>query len=93
MDVQHINFTSGIALVVLSLVALGGVLLGLRKPPRARVRKPHPLFEMSVLVMCVVIVVYLGTADWSQPRGALPLALSGLVLAVALGADQGAREY
>ncbi|HEX5011810.1 MAG TPA: hypothetical protein VFY71_15565 [Planctomycetota bacterium] len=96
MDQHHINYLAGVALVVLSFFALGVVLADFRQPTRAPVKGKQPaspLFEMSVLVLCVVVVVFLSTADWDAPqRAARPLAYCGLAIAAALGAQIWQRE-
>jgi len=96
MDLHHTNDLAGVALVVLSFFALGVVLADFRQPARAPVKgkqRASPLFEMSVLVLCVVVVVFLATADWHSPqRAARPLAYCGLAIAAALGAQTWQRE-
>ncbi len=96
MDQHHLNYLAGVALVVLSFFALGVVLADFRHPVRAPVkgkRRVSPLFEMAVLVLCAVVVVFLATADWHAPqRAARPLAYCGLAIAAALGAQSWQRE-
>lgn len=96
MDLHHVNDLAGIALVLLSFFALGVVLAEFRQPVRAPVKGKQPvspLFEMAVLVLCVVVVVFLATADWHAPqRAARPLAYCGLAIAAALGAQSWQRE-
>ena len=95
MDLHHVNDLAGVALVVLSFFALGVVLADFRPPVRAPVKgKPQasPLYEMSVLVLCAIVVVFLATADWHAPRTARPLAYCGIAIAAALGAQSWQRQ-
>ena len=96
MDLHRLNDLAGVALVLLSFFALGVVLADFRQPLRAPVKGKHqasPMFEMAVLVMCAVVVVFLATADWHAPqRAARPLAYCGIAIAAAIGAQSWQRE-
>ncbi len=87
MGQSRISRISGTALVVLSLVALVDVLIGLAMPPQ-----PLPsdegigahIFQLSIAAMVPLTCLYLGTADWKQPRmAARPVALAAVLTVLA----------
>ena len=87
MDQAQFNTICGAALVALSLLALASVLGEFRKPVRLRRARPSQLFETTVLVMDVLVVTFLLTADWTRPMvSSRPLALCGLAVAATVGA-------
>jgi hypothetical protein len=94
MSAQRINRAIGIGMVVLSLLALLTVLIGYTRPPLP----PPPgrtepdegalahIFQLTIVLLVPVILLFLATADWTQPaRSARPLAIAvpALVLAFA----------
>jgi hypothetical protein len=87
MRAQQVNRVSSIVLVILSLVALLTVLIGLTQPPQ-----PPPtdegtgahIFQLSIVALVPVTLLFLATADWRQPwRRAQPLALAAAVTVLA----------
>lgn len=92
MSGQRINRMSRIVMIALSLIALITVLIGYTVPPPA----PPPgrsepdegtlahIFQLSIVALAPTILLFLATADWSQPlRSARPLAFSGAALVLA----------
>lgn len=90
MRAQQVNRVSGKVIIVLSLVALLTVLSGYLQPPHP----PDPdegaaahIFQLSIVAVVPMILLFLATADWSQPlRSARPLAIPAAALVVAFGA-------
>jgi membrane protease YdiL (CAAX protease family) len=83
----QINWVSGIVLIVLSLTALLTVLIGSTQPPQPDEGTLAHVFQLSVVLLVPMIVLFLATADWTQPKhSARPLAFSGgfVVLAFVL---------
>jgi len=90
MHGQQINRISGKIVIVLSLTALLTVLSGYIQPP-------HPpeldegtaahIFQLSIVALVPMILLFLATADWKQPlRSARPLAFPAAALVLAFGA-------
>ena len=87
---QRINGISGKVVLVLSLVALLTVLSGYLQPPHP----PEPdegaaahIFQLSVAALVPMLLLFLATADWSQPWGSTkPLAIPAVALVLAFGA-------
>ena len=84
---QQINLVSGRVLIVLSLIALATVLTGYTQPPQPDEGAAAHIFQLSIVAVVPVILVFLTTADWKEPwRSARPLALSAAALVVAFAA-------
>ncbi len=87
MSRQQVNRVSTIALVVLSLTALLDVLLlGYTRPPLADEGTPAHIFQLSIVALLPTGLLFLATADWTQPgrtvrRLACPAALVVLAFA------------
>jgi len=87
MRVQQINGFSGTVVLVLSLAALLAVLSGYVQPPEPDEGVAAHIFQLSIAALAPAIMVFLATADWSQPlRSARPLALPVAALVLAFGA-------
>lgn len=87
MRVQQINGFSGTVVLVLSLAALLTVLSGYVQPPEPDEGVGAHIFQLSIAALAPAIIVFLATADWSQPlRSARPLALPVAALVLAFGA-------
>jgi len=87
MRVQQINGFSGTVVLVLSLAALLTVLSGYVQPPEPDEGVGAHIFQLSIAALAPAIMVFLATADWSQPlRSARPLALPVAALVLAFGA-------
>jgi len=87
MHRQQINRVSGRVLIVLSLTALLAVLSGYAQPPQADEGTAAHIFQLSILVLVPMILLFLATADWRQPlRSTRPLVLPAAALVLAFGA-------
>ncbi len=97
MAAQRINRVSGIVLIVLSLTALLTVLSGYRvsftpfsiytQPPQPDEGTQAHIFQLSILALAPVILLFLATADWTRPlRSARPLAFSAAAVVLAFAA-------
>jgi hypothetical protein len=87
MSKQQINRISGKVLIVLSLTALLAVLSGYAQPPQPDEGAAAHIFQLSILFLVPVILLFLATADWSRPsRGARALAFPAAALVAAFGA-------
>ena len=82
---EQVNRASGVGLVLLSLTALVVVLWGYTQPPLPDEGAGAHIFQFSVVALLPVTLVFLTTADWSQPwRSARPLGVAALATAFAL---------
>ncbi len=87
MREQQINRVSGKALIVLSVTALFTVLSGYTQPPQPDEGTAAHIFQLSIVALVPMILLFLTTADWRQPlRSARPLAFSAAALIFAFGA-------
>ena len=72
MHREQINRTSAIGLIVLSLTALVDVLLvGYTRPPLPDEGTGAHIFQLSVVALMPVGLLFLATADWTNPTPAL----------------------
>ena len=91
---QQINRVSGIVLIVLSFTALLAVLSGYTQPPRPDEGAAAHIFQLSIVALVPMILLFLATADWRQPlRSARPLAFTAAALVLALGALNYLEHY
>jgi len=82
-----INRVSARIILVLSITALLAVLSGYAQPPQADEGTAAHIFQLSIVALIPVFVLFLSTADWRQPwRSARFLALPGTALVLAFGA-------
>jgi len=82
-----INRVSARIILVLSITALLAVLSGYAQPPQADEGTAAHIFQLSIVTLIPVFVLFLSTADWRQPsRSARFLALPGAALVLAFGA-------
>ena len=88
MRIQQINRVSGIIVIVLSLIALLAVLSGYSQPPQPDEGTAAHIFQLSIVVLVPMTVLFLATADWKQPlrSAARPLAIPAAALVLAFGA-------
>jgi hypothetical protein len=87
MHGQQINRISGRVLIILSLVALLAVLSGYMQPPQPDEGAAAHIFQLSIVLLLAVILLFLTTSDWKQPlRSTRPLAFSAATLVLAFGA-------
>ena len=84
---QEINRVSGKVVVVLSLAALLAVLSGYIQPPQQDEGAAAHIFQLSIVALVPMILLFLVTADWKQPwRSARPLSFPAAALVLAFGA-------
>jgi|ERR1019366_2459084 hypothetical protein len=87
MRAQQINRVSGAGLIVLSLTALLAVLSGYTRPLQPGEGTAAHIFQLSIVALAPMILLFLATADWRQPlRSARPLAFSAAAVVLAFGA-------
>ncbi len=86
MREQQINRVSGKALIVLSVTALFTVLSGYTQPPQPDEGTATHIFQLSIVSLVPMILLFLATADWKQPlQSVRPLAFSAAALVLAFG--------
>jgi hypothetical protein len=84
---HEINSLSGKILIMLSLTALVAVLSGYTHPPVGDEGTAAHIFQLSVIALVPMILVFLLTADWKTPwRSARRLAFPVVALVLAFGA-------
>jgi hypothetical protein len=87
MRAQQVNRVSGNAILVLSLLALVCVLSGYTQPPQPDEGTAAHIFQLSIVALAPLILLFLATADWKQPwRNARILMIPAGCLAVAFAA-------
>lgn len=87
MDKQHINRLAGTALMVLSTVALLTVLTGYFQAPQADEGTAAHIFQLAVVAVLPVSLIFFSTADWRDVRrSARPLIVTGIALVIAFSA-------
>lgn len=87
MQAQRINQLSTIALSVLSLTALFVVLVGYTQPPLPDEGTGAHVFQLSIVALLPTMLLFLATADWTQPlRNVRRLALPILAVVLAFAA-------
>src|SRR6516164_5087218 len=67
MRAQQINRVSSKALIVLSLIALLAVLSGYTQAPQPDEGTAAHIFQLTIVALVPMIVLFLATADWRQP--------------------------
>ena len=94
MHAQQINRVSNIILIVLSVTAaltvlpaaLLAVLSGDARPPEPDEGAAAHVFQLSIVALVPMILLFFATADWTQPwRIARRLAFPAAVLVLAFG--------
>ena len=88
MRAQQINRVSSKVLIALSLIALLAVLSGYAQPPQPDEGTAAHVFQLSIVALVPIIVLFLVTADWRQPlrSAARPLVIPLTTLVLAFGA-------
>jgi hypothetical protein len=87
VNAQRINRVSGKVVIVLSLIALLAILSGYTQPPHPDEGTAAHIFQLAIVLLAPLILLFLATADWRQPlRSARPLAIPGFALVLAFGA-------
>jgi hypothetical protein len=85
---QQINRISAIGLIVLSLTALLDVLLlGYTQAPLPDEGTGAHIFQLAILALVPTGLLFLATADWTEPaRAVRRLAFPGIVVVLAFAA-------
>jgi cytochrome bd-type quinol oxidase subunit 2 len=87
MRAQQINRVSATLLILLSLIALLTVLSGYTHPRQADEGAAAHIFQLSIVALVPMILLFLVTADWKQPRRSVrPLAIPAAALLLAFAA-------
>jgi membrane protease YdiL (CAAX protease family) len=87
MHAQQINRISARVLIVLSVTALLAVLSGYTHPLQPDEGAAAHIFQLSIVALVPMILLFLVTADWKQPwRSARALLFPVAALVVAFGA-------
>ena len=87
MRVEQINRASSRVLIVLSFTALFAVLSGYAQPPQPDEGTAAHIFQLSIVALVPMIILFLATADWRLPlRSARLLAVPASALVLAFGA-------
>jgi hypothetical protein len=84
---HRVNSVSGKIMLFLSFLAFITVVTGYGQPPQPDEGTGAHIFQLSIVLLAPVILIFLATADWSRPRSsALPLALTAVFVVLAFGA-------
>lgn len=87
MTPQQINHVSAKVVILLSVIALLAVLSGYTVPPQPDEGTAAHIFQLSIVALVPIALLFLATADWKQPlRSVRPLAFPAVALVLALGA-------
>ena len=87
MSGEQINRISGTVLIVLSLTALLAVLSGYTHPPQPDESAAAHIFQLSVVALVPMFLLFLATADWRKPlRSVRRLTFPAAALVLAFGA-------
>ena len=87
MSGQQINRLTAKIVIGLSLLALFTVLTGFTQPPQPDEGTGAHIFQLTIVVLVPMILLFLGTGDWKQPwRTVRPLAFSAATMVLAFGA-------
>jgi hypothetical protein len=82
MRQQHINWVSRGLLVVLPLIALTAVLSGFAQPPQPDEGTAAHIFQLAITALVPATLLFLATADWQKPWGALRVLVFPAVVSV-----------
>jgi uncharacterized membrane protein len=87
MHGQQINRVSRKVIIVLSLTALFTVVSGYFQAAQADEGTAAHIFQLSIVALVPMIILFLATADWRQPlQSARPLGFPAAALVLAFGA-------
>ena len=86
MSGRSVNRVSGRMMVALSCLALVTVVTGYWQAPQADEGTAAHIFQLSIVLLLPIGVVFIATSDWTQPRRFLrPLILSAGAVVLAFG--------
>ena len=84
---DQINRLVGRVILVLSLIALLMVLIGYTQPPLPDEGALAHIFQLSIVALVPMILLFIATADWKQPwLSARPLTFPTVFLIAAFAA-------
>ncbi len=84
---KQIHRLASYAVIFFSIAALLTVITGFTEPPQADEGTGAHIFQLSIVALAPMILLFLATADWTRPlRSLRPLAISGGALVLAFGA-------
>jgi hypothetical protein len=87
MRAEQINRLSGKVIIVLSLVALLTVVSGYFQPPQPDEGTAAHIFQLSIVLLVPMILLFLATSDWKRPaQSARALALPAAAVVAAFAA-------
>jgi hypothetical protein len=88
MDARQINSVSTAGLILLSSIALVDVvLLGYGRAPLADEGAAAHIFQLAIILLAPVGLVFLATSDWTEPfRAARRLAFPAVITVLAFAA-------
>jgi hypothetical protein len=87
MAIERVHRVSGIAVVALSVIALLTVLSGYAQQPQADEGTGAHIFQLSVVLVAPMILLFVATADWKRGwRSGRPLVIAAVALVLAFGA-------
>ena len=87
MHARQIHRASSRIITIRSLIALLTVLSGYFQPPQSDEGTGAHIFQLCIVLLMPVIVLFLATTDWKLPaRSARPLAFPAATLLVAFAA-------
>ena len=87
MTAQEINRVTARIVTALSVLALVTVVIGYTQPRLPDEGTLAHIFQLTIVLLVPMILLFLGTADWKRPRqGARPLAIPAMALVLAFGA-------
>lgn len=91
---QQVNGISGKVVILLSLIALFAVLTGYFQPPQHDEGSAAHIFQLSIVALVPMILLFLATADWKTPlQSARRLAFPAATLTAAFGAPYVLEHY
>jgi membrane protease YdiL (CAAX protease family) len=74
---RQINSVCGKVVIVLSLTPLLAVLSGYTQPPQPDEGAAAHIFQLSIVALVSMILLFLATADWKQPLRSASIGISG----------------
>jgi hypothetical protein len=87
MREQQINRISFRIIVVLSFLALFAVFSGYAQPPQPDEGTAAHVFQLSIVALVPMILLFFGTTDWKHPsRSVRPLAFPAAAVVLAFAA-------
>ncbi len=84
MRAERINHISRLAMIVVAIMALLMVFSGFFQPPAPDEGAAAHIFQISIVLLVPAILLFLATADWTQPlRRVRMLSLPAAIVVIA----------